>query len=189
MKNKKEITAWDILDGIWDFVENGNTEEIYGLNWQESVEYIMKQHDISKFSVEEGVKKFLFEKEYFFKKPNRKTMKWLWGDHVLLFDLWGCDKHMFTIETSDSYDCMIDGQTVACPFCNEKNMSAKGFVEYHKLGKQRSWEEWKKIRKTAEWHRKQIRKENFKYCFNRLFEKGYLKYRIAVFFSKLFDNK
>lgn len=188
MANQKEINAWDVVDGLWDFVEKGNIEKVTGMNWQESVEYIFKRRDISNFSITEGVHKFLFEKKYFFSKPDRSTMKWLWGDHVSLFDLWGCDKHMFTIKTSDSYDDMIEGQTVACPFCNEKIMSKKGFVEYFNLGKQRSWEEWKQLEKTAKWHRDWNRKENFKYRVRQLFEKGYLKYKINSFFSKLFKQ-
>jgi len=183
---KKEITAWDVLDALWDFIQTDKLSEVKGMNWANTIKHIMKTENISDFSIEDGVKKFLYEKDYVFKKPNRLTMKWMWGSHAELYDIWGCEKHMFTLKTSDSYEEMIDGQTVFCPFCNKDIMPAENFNRYVKQGFIYNPEDWKRIKKTAKWHKDWDRKENFKYRINQLKDVNYLWYKIKYNIKKLF---
>lgn len=182
---KKELNAWDVVDAIWDFLNTGRTSEIKGMTWNEAVKYIMKTDNISHYSIEEGVKKWLYETNYYKGKPNRSTMRWLYGEHVLLYDIWGCEKHMFTLETSDDYEKHIEGQTVACPMCNKDIMRPEKFTEYLNMGNLHGEIEWKQVMKRSKFHKAYIRKENFKYAIRHLFDEGYLTYKIKQFFSKL----
>ena len=180
MKKTKQ-TSWTILDKMWDNIHSVNPST----KWREFAE-LCSESNTEEWIKNNALEKFLFESRYLFSKPNRDTIKWLWGSHAELYDIFGCKEHRFVCRTSDSCDEYIDGLTVFCPECNEAHMTAEKKNKYIELvrGKFCSVEEWKSYEKRSKWEKSWNRKQNFKYWLKKWTEKGYLQYRISSLFKK-----
>ncbi len=177
----KKQTAFEITENIWDcfmyMAENLESKDFEDLQWNDLVENCSNA-DSPDWIKKLALNRFLFENKYCFQKPIG-TMEWLHGDHVMLYDTYGCKEHRFTITTSD----MVGQDTpnyvsLFCPYCNAENMK-KGkqseYIEYMD-GKVEDLETWKEVLKYSKWTKDYNKKENRKYKVKRFFEK--LKYKI-----------
>jgi hypothetical protein len=192
-KKNKYGQAWDILDGMWDkFVGFRSLEDkkvLDTLTWSDFVNSCSPA-DTEDYIKEIALNHFHFEVKYLLGKPNRDTMKHLYGEHAFLYDVYGCKIHRFQCVTHDDYR-YNNNSTIFCPECNrgimliEKQSAYENIVE----GKYLNLEEWKAIEKLSKWHKDYQRKSNFRYQVKKLTEKGYLKYRINDLFKKLFGKK
>ena len=183
MKKTKSET-FEILDNIWDSINHLNIQP--ETTWNDVVNVCSSENTkdyIKKWSLE----KFLFETKYVFRKPNRETMEYLWGDHVSLYHSYGCKIHKFIGKSYDSYDRYIDGLTIFCPECNkEKFQDDKSKEKYIDLldGKFCSDEEWKEYIRYSKFNNKIIRKENLKYKIKQWSNWHYIQYKFNLFIIK-----
>jgi hypothetical protein len=188
MKNKK-VNAWDILDKVWDKFESyyeTDLSELKDASWQDFVNSCCPAETEEYIKVA-ALEHFLFEVKYLVHKPNRNTMKWLWGEHVMLYDVYGCSIHKFQCVTSDSYDKHIDGLTVFCPVCNADKMinDRKDKYENDVKGVYLTDEEWNQALKISKWHKDYNRRVNFKYTLKKWINPSYAYYRIVYEIKKL----
>lgn len=182
MKKKNSTTAWDILDTMWNSFHDVDPKT----KWRDFMN-ACSPVDVEEYIKEMALEKFLFETKYLFSKPDRSTIKWLWGEHAMLYDIFGCSEHRFVCKTSDNYENYVDGLTVFCPECNDNWMTEEKKKDYISLvsGRFCTKEEWKSYIKTSKWYKQFNRKQNFKYKLNRLFREGYLKYYVLNFFKSM----
>lgn len=192
-KHNKYGLSWDILDAMWDkFISFRTLEDkkfLETLTWSDFTDSCSPA-DAEDYVKEIALNHFHFEVKYLVGKPNRDTMKYLYGEHAFLYDVYGCDIHRFECITHDDYR-YNDARTIFCPECNKDKMLIEKQSAYENLveGKYLNPEDWKSIKKLAKWHRDYQRKSNFKYRLKEWTQKGYIEYRIKDFFGKLFGKK
>lgn len=194
MKKNKRITAWEVLDVLWEkfdavIKEAAQKEDLNkykNITWQELTN-LFAPPEADAMAKEFGMEHFRYEAHFVFRTPVR-SMKWLYGEHALLYDVFGCKEHKFTMVTHDDQG-MILGQTALCPYCNSENMIKGREEEYMKTveGQTHSEEEWKQIMKISKWHKDYNRKEHIKYLFEQWTRKGYLQYRLRRLFESFFE--
>ena len=181
---KRKSEVFEILDNIWDSINHLNIQP--ETTWNDVVNAcsLDKTEDYIKKWAKE---RFVFETNFIFQKPNRKTMEHLWSEHISLFHVFGCKIHKFIGKTYDDYDRYIDGITVFCPECNKENFKNDETKEkYINLldGKFCSDEEWEEFMKYKKFHNKFAKKENLKYAIRQLKNWKYIKYKINFFIWK-----
>jgi len=195
--NKKRVLRTDIVDVLWDSLEKHGTPDGVTVredtSWGEYVilccenEGLSLSEDNSKYLVEGAVRSWLWEKEFIWRKPVR-SMEWLFGEHVMLYDTFGCKEHHVIVTTYDD-SRIVWNSTVLCPVCNKEN-----FFSSNKAGEYRTgeypleWkivsndEEWSSILKYSQWSKKYLRRSNFKFQVKQLFRWkrnwSLLKYRL-----------
>lgn len=168
---KKKVHKLDIVDAMWDNIDKMRTSTNVVVNkdttWKEYILLccVAKGLDISNLAdwqLEHGAKSWLWEKEFLFRKPVR-TMKHFYGEHVMLYDVFGCKKHHVLVTTYDDSRIVWDA-TVLCPICNEENFQTIEPKEYpleHRVVEDD--EEWEIQLLWAKNHKKDVKWSNFKY--------------------------
>ena len=186
MKKKKIIRTIELTDELWAYWEKWLQEkellqhDLTLGEWAKDVtEKTFGKDSMDSYQIIDGLNIFLYEKDIFLSKPDRSTMKWLHGEHAMLYDVYGCKLHETIVKTYDDerYDPYA---TVFCPACNVDRM--------YQIGKMRlnyemlSSEEFKSHLRMAKWQRKWNRKQNFKYRINKIQAK--IERNIRKTFSK-----
>lgn len=168
-------TAFEITENIWDcfmyMAENQESSDFQDLSWDDLVNNCSNDESPN-WLKKLALNRFLFEKKYCWRKPIH-NMEWLHGDHVMLYDLYGCKEHRFTITTSDmSGQNTPDYVSLFCPYCNAENMSDGKQIEYieYMSGEIEDSEKWQATLKYSKWTKDWNRKENRKYKIKKFFE-------------------
>lgn len=183
MKNQNKSA--EIQDKMWEKWESfyGHSESIKGLTWEEFKNSFAAE-GVKESELDSAFERFIFELKYLIRKPDYSSIKWLYGEHAMLYDVWGCEKHRFECVTHDD-DRFMDIRSIFCPVCNEDKMTEENKNKYESLvgAKYHTPEMWAEIMKISKWHKDYNRKENIKYWFKKWTEKGYLKYRLITLFK------
>jgi len=181
MVKKNKTTAFDILDTMWDKLHDIDPTTTWG-----SFVNDCSPSGESEYVKVAALEKFLFESDIVFKKPNRKTIKWAWGEHALLYDVFYCEEHKFVCQSSDSCHNYIEGLTIFCPECNKDIFAKEKKDKYINMveGHFYTPEEWKSFLRTKKFYRDFQRKENFKYRIKKWRDWSYIKYKLSLLVKK-----
>lgn len=179
---KRTSISRDLQSKIWEKWESlylvENDEHLKTMTFWSLVNEVATK-DTEDWIKDLALGRFLFELKYVIREPVY-TMKWLYGEHVNLFDVYGCKKHKWICTTHDD-DCYIPNLTVFCPDCNKDIVQESKIKDYKTMveGKYLTDDEWQKTIDYSKIVKKYNRKENTKYWIKKWQEKGYLKYRIS----------
>ena len=185
---KKKLSEHEILiNAIWkewrSMVEQKDIQKYANISWmdiahQAILHYANGEHEVS--YIESALESFKFEKQYMLHQPD-STLKYMWGEHAMLYDTLGCAKHKILMTIHWDCELSVSGLRMFCPECNkDKFLGASHMDEYIKItdAEYLDDEQWATALRTAKWHQAYERKQNIKYRINKWFEKGYFKYRI-----------
>jgi hypothetical protein len=176
---EKYKTKMDVCHYLWQKLESDAKKDVqYSPNMKmgdwisEKLSYITAGYFAKSF----GRDSFLFEATYCIVEPDRSTVKWINGEHALLYDQYLCEKHGILIMTRDDYLNYHDGQTVFCPKCNEDKLRKdKSFpFEYQEIEDRKMVKIFSDLGRKNRLHN---RIDNFVYRTN---------YKIKITFQKLF---
>lgn len=124
---RRKITAEMILDSLWmkyeeylNDVQGDTTKYMVIRKWLYNTAGALYPQAES-YLINQAVGAFLYEYLIVLKKPNRSTVEHLYGDHIMLYDCFGCQKHkvIITVSHMDGSGASEDA-TVFCPLCNWK---------------------------------------------------------------------
>lgn len=194
-KVKKEIDSWTVLDGLWDalylILKSDKLEEVKHLSWKEFAEKYVSDLGDKPYFLSIALDRFHFERRFVFAKPNRGTMEHFHGDHISLYDVFGCHKHKITMTTHND-ERYIEGATIFCPLCNEgifksneSKESYENLLEFEKC----SDEKWNHELRWKKSHEEWTSKENFKYYVRKYSDVSYLKFLVWKFFNNFLGKK
>lgn len=192
-KKSKYGLSWDILDAMWDkfltFRSKEDKEILENLTWSDFVNSCSPA-DAKDYVKDAALRHFQFEVKYLYGKPNRDTIRHLYGEHAFLYDVYGCEIHRFECVTHDD-ERYNDSLTLFCPTCNKGIMFTKDQDEYMSLieGRYLTPENWEAVKRIAKFYKDYQRTSNFKYELKQWTQKGYIQYRIKDLFGKLFSKK
>jgi hypothetical protein len=191
---KKELSVWDLKDMLWakfeSFYDMKDNQLDPKATWEDLADMCLPKN-VDKNSREIAILKMRFEVKYVFRSPNNKTMKWLYGEHAMLYDVFGCKEHRFICTTHDDERFSLE-QTIFCPKCNEPLFhSEKMRDEYIKWidGEYLDEAKWNMVMKTSKWFKKYNTRQNLRYHFQKWFRKGYFIYRLKKFLHIKLSDK
>jgi hypothetical protein len=183
---KKKIISWELKNKLWEkwesfylIEDHNNSEYLKNLTFESLGDEVFPK-DVEQWIKELALNRFKFELHFVMRKPI-ESLKWLYGEHAMLYDVFGCDKHKWTCVTHDDCDRYIEGLTVFCPECNKDIfMNEEKRKEYESLveGEFFTDDNWKKVMELSKWTKKWNRRQNFKYALKEWTRKGYVIYRI-----------
>lgn len=173
----KQITAMDIRNRIWADYESWTSETAPCCTASQYAGTIFP--DVDSLALSQGVGYFNFELLYFMKRPI-DSMKHLYGEHAMLFDVYGCEKHKFIATTHDDHR-YNPYMGVYCPRCNLGKIKSWKRDEYIDVieGRFVTDEEMQAHLNMARSHKKYWAKINRREFFKNMFNLHYLKYQIS----------
>ena len=119
---KKYAHKLDIVDALWDEISDSAIETTLETTWEEYTRAVCEKAKLhinpssENWIYDDAVKTWLWETDFLYTKPVR-DMKYFYGEHALLYDVYGCEKHRVLVTTYDDYR-IVWNSTVICPVCN-----------------------------------------------------------------------
>ena len=194
----KNLNVFELVDRLWDSILDKGHRPSPSDTWITFAQkQIQKNENADIYLIDRAIHIFKFEMKYLYKKPIRKTVKYMFGNHVMLFDTYGCYEHKLTMTTHDDerYNASL---SVFCPYCNIKNLKTTTY-EFTDMGKtsledyskeielkKHDEKSWNIVLKHKAFNDKWNRKENFKYFLNNITNFQYLKYKVSSIVKSLF---
>lgn len=188
MKTKNQ---WELIDILWDSFLNTRSDDksLVGKtikSW--SLDTLFPYSCEYDWEKKIAIDRFCFELRYCFQKPIRDTMKWIDGDHVMLYDRYACKKHRLVITTHDDSG-YIPNASVFCPECNKDNMWY-GKIKERNGAYPLEWEviknddDWKALMKWSKIRKKFNKKSNRRHKLSNFLFKFGIKFDYIDGFKK-----
>ena len=162
-KSKKFADRLDVVDAMWDNILEEYVTVTEDTTWSEYAQAcagasrLRIREDVPSWFSEDAAQTWLWELTFLYSKPVR-TMEHYYGDHAMLFDVFGCKEHKLIVKTFDD-DRMVYHSTILCPICNEAVITPdKHYPLQYLVPSALTWE---RILATKKLYRKDVRKSNF----------------------------
>lgn len=177
----RKTNANDVRNRLWADWEKWTVETTPAGTFMEYLISVFP--NVSSRVLSDGLAYFLFDLKYFKSRPV-DSMKHLYGEHALLYDVYGCEKHRFVATTHDDHR-YNPYMGVYCPGCNLDTIKLSEYEAYEGLveGKLLSKQEFDEVLNTSKRHKKYWAKVSRRELFKKLFNYQYLRYRVVKFFK------